>query len=223
MLHERFSPVVTTVRSVSFIAPASVIDERDHATGLSGKDPLTTREIELLEHLASGACNRSLAKHLSISVATVRTHLRNINVKLQARNRMHAVTLAYQAGFIKNPGQAGIADPADVAVPGRSVPVVADSESGDHALTGREILLIQKLSEGLSNEELAAALFMSVSTVRARLRSLYRKLDVENRTQAVALARRLGILTRAPAAQPAGDPTPRAIHHPLFSTAWNRT
>lgn len=182
MLHERLSPIVSTARSVDFVAPASVIGG-DDAAGLPGREPLTIREIELLEHLASGACNDALARHLSISVATVRTHLRNINAKLRARNRMHAVTLAYRLDIIE----------------GSRAPAAAGG-SGECVLTGREALLVRKLSEGLSNGELAEALSTTVSTVRAHLRSVYRKLEVGNRTQAVASARRLGLLSPPPSA-----------------------
>lgn len=56
-----------------------------------------------------------------------------------------------------------------------------------HALTGRERLLLQRLSTGLSNKALAEDLDVSINTVKFHLRNLYEKLAVTSRTQAIAL------------------------------------
>jgi DNA-binding CsgD family transcriptional regulator len=58
-----------------------------------------------------------------------------------------------------------------------------------HDLTRREVEVLHLLSEGLSNQELAARLLLTVNTVRAHLYSIYNKLNVETRTAAVQLAR----------------------------------
>jgi DNA-binding CsgD family transcriptional regulator len=58
-----------------------------------------------------------------------------------------------------------------------------------HDLTPREVEVLHLLSEGLSNQELAARLFLTANTVRAHLYSIYNKLNVETRTAAVQLAR----------------------------------
>lgn len=62
------------------------------------------------------------------------------------------------------------------------------------ALTHREIRLLQLLAEGYSNRALAEKLFVSDSTVRTHLRNINGKLGATNRTQAVALARRHGLI-----------------------------
>ena len=51
------------------------------------------------------------------------------------------------------------------------------------------------IAEGLSNREIAARLFLSLSTVKGHTSNLYGKLQVKARTQAVAKARALGILS----------------------------
>lgn len=63
------------------------------------------------------------------------------------------------------------------------------------ALTRKEFSVLKLLSEGLSNEEMSKRLFVSDSTVRTHLRNINSKLGARNRTQAVAIARRLGLIS----------------------------
>ncbi|MHA4844104.1 helix-turn-helix transcriptional regulator [Flavitalea antarctica] len=58
----------------------------------------------------------------------------------------------------------------------------------------RELEVLQCLARGLSNEEIAGQLFISLNTVKTHLSNLYFKLDVKRRTQAVQKARSLGII-----------------------------
>ncbi len=62
------------------------------------------------------------------------------------------------------------------------------------ALTRKEIRVLQLLAEGYSNGAMAEKLFVSDSTVRTHLRNINMKLDARSRTQAVAIARRLGLM-----------------------------
>lgn len=59
-------------------------------------------------------------------------------------------------------------------------------------LTQRESEVLQLLSAGMSNRDIAQTLFLSVRTVEAHLRNLYGKLDVNSRTEAALLAVRNG-------------------------------
>jgi LuxR family maltose regulon positive regulatory protein len=61
-------------------------------------------------------------------------------------------------------------------------------------LTERELQVLRLLAEGLSNQEIANNLVVAVGTIKTHTASLYRKMDVVNRTQAVARARELGLL-----------------------------
>jgi LuxR family maltose regulon positive regulatory protein len=61
-------------------------------------------------------------------------------------------------------------------------------------LTEREIQILQLIAAGLTNPEVATRLFLSLHTVKTHTRNIYGKLDVHNRTQAVAKAKGLGIL-----------------------------
>jgi LuxR family maltose regulon positive regulatory protein len=62
-------------------------------------------------------------------------------------------------------------------------------------LTRREEAILRYLPTSLSNSEMASELFISTNTVKTHLRSIYRKLDVERRREAVARARDLSLLT----------------------------
>ena len=62
-------------------------------------------------------------------------------------------------------------------------------------LTPKEVRVLLQLAEGHSNRVIAERMFVSESTVKTHLRSINAKLCAENRTHAVAIARRLGILS----------------------------
>jgi LuxR family maltose regulon positive regulatory protein len=62
-------------------------------------------------------------------------------------------------------------------------------------LSEREIEVLQLVAEGMTNPEIAAKLILSLYTIKTHTRNIYGKLGVNNRTQAVAKARALGILS----------------------------
>jgi DNA-binding CsgD family transcriptional regulator len=61
---------------------------------------ITAREREVLALIASGLSNTEIADRLSISPATAKTHVGHLLAKLNARDRVHLVILAYQAGIV---------------------------------------------------------------------------------------------------------------------------
>ena len=61
-------------------------------------------------------------------------------------------------------------------------------------LSEREIEVLKLIADGLTNQEIAGRLFLSLNTVKVHTRNIYGKLGTNNRTQAAARARALGIL-----------------------------
>jgi LuxR family maltose regulon positive regulatory protein len=61
-------------------------------------------------------------------------------------------------------------------------------------LSEREVEVLQLIAGGLTNREIADQLYLSLNTVKVHTRNIYGKLDVHNRTEAVAKARALSLL-----------------------------
>lgn len=63
-------------------------------------DPLTERELEVLELIVDGYSNADIAKELYITIGTVKTHVRNILSKLSAADRTQAAVRALRSGLV---------------------------------------------------------------------------------------------------------------------------
>jgi LuxR family maltose regulon positive regulatory protein len=61
-------------------------------------------------------------------------------------------------------------------------------------LSGRELEILRLIAEGLSNQEIADRLYLSLSTVKGHNRQIFDKLQVQRRTEAIARARAAGLL-----------------------------
>jgi DNA-binding NarL/FixJ family response regulator len=86
-----------TRRLVERFAPRSA------TPGDADLSALTPRELEVLGLVARGLSNAELAAALTLSEATVKTHVARILAKLQLRDRVQAVVLAYETGLV-SPG-----------------------------------------------------------------------------------------------------------------------
>jgi DNA-binding NarL/FixJ family response regulator len=67
--------------------------------------------------------------------------------------------------------------------------------AAEEPLSDREITILEQVAAGKANKVIAAELSLSEDTVKAHLRSIFSKLDVSDRTQAVAVALRRGIIS----------------------------
>ncbi len=61
-------------------------------------------------------------------------------------------------------------------------------------LSPQELRVLRLLAAGLSNQEIASELVVSINTIKTQVRSILRKLDVDNRDEARLVARELGLL-----------------------------
>jgi len=60
----------------------------------------TNREIEVLQLISDGLVNREIGQRLFLSEETVKSHVRHLLAKLQARSRAHAVAVGFRRGLI---------------------------------------------------------------------------------------------------------------------------
>ena len=64
----------------------------------------------------------------------------------------------------------------------------------DLNISKRELEVLQLMAEGLSNQEIAARLFVSLNTIKTHSSRIFEKMDVKRRTQAVEKAKRMNII-----------------------------
>jgi DNA-binding NarL/FixJ family response regulator len=105
---ELFQAVRAVYRGESLIDPGVASRLLDRLAQLSRESHqpvvatiLSERETEVLQQMATGAANKSIAATLSISESTVKTHIANIFQKLEVNQRTEAVTKAMTIGIIK--------------------------------------------------------------------------------------------------------------------------
>jgi DNA-binding NarL/FixJ family response regulator len=65
-----------------------------------GEEPLTPKELAILELIRDGHRNKQIADELAIAETTVNFHIKNLVDKLQANDRTHAVTIALRRGIL---------------------------------------------------------------------------------------------------------------------------
>ena len=105
--------LISALRSVAggdaVVSPAVTRRLLDRFVGTGGAAPrdestleaLTEREREVLVHVAKGLSNTEIAGELFLSEATVKTHVGRILTKLDLRDRVQAVVLAYETGLAR--------------------------------------------------------------------------------------------------------------------------
>jgi LuxR family maltose regulon positive regulatory protein len=84
----------------NFDATVTSVDATTPRQGLFDFEPLTERELELLRLMAEGASNREIAERLVISLGTVKKHLNNIFIKLDANSRTEVIATARKQNLL---------------------------------------------------------------------------------------------------------------------------
>jgi DNA-binding CsgD family transcriptional regulator len=82
----------------------------------------------------------------------------------------------------------------EVYIPQDDAFVLNERELEQLGISSRELEVLQLMAEGLSNQEIAGRLFVSLNTVKTHSSRLFEKMDVKRRTQAVEKAKRLRII-----------------------------
>lgn len=120
---ERLIAAIHTIAAGdALLAPAVTRRVIDRVASAPGTDPaagrrlrvLTPRERDVLELAARGLTNGEIAAALVVEESTVKTHVKRILAKLDLRDRVQAVILAYEAGLV-SPGLTHRSSIADVA------------------------------------------------------------------------------------------------------------
>jgi DNA-binding NarL/FixJ family response regulator len=88
----RFQSVAARRDAVTEVIPLSTPSEAAH-------DP-TARETQVLQLISDGLVNREIGERLFLSEETVKSHVRHLLAKLQARSRAHAVAVGFRRGLI---------------------------------------------------------------------------------------------------------------------------
>ncbi|MEU0268579.1 response regulator transcription factor [Nocardioides sp. NPDC006303] len=70
-------------------------------TAARASEVLTTRELDILLHLAEGMSNEEIAQALVLEVSTVKSHLARMMPKLGVKSRLQAAVWAYQSGLVE--------------------------------------------------------------------------------------------------------------------------
>jgi len=74
------------------------------------------------------------------------------------------------------------------------IPAVNPSTAPDLGLSNREVEVLQLMAEGLSNQEIAARLYVSINTIKTHSSNIFEKMDVRRRTQAIDKAKKMNII-----------------------------
>lgn len=99
---ELFRAVESAARGQATLAPTVATRLMGQLRGQTGapSEPLSQRELEVLELVAHGSTNRETARRLFISEATVKTHLLHAYAKLGVNDRAAAVAAAFSRGYL---------------------------------------------------------------------------------------------------------------------------
>jgi DNA-binding CsgD family transcriptional regulator len=135
---------------------------------------LVAREKEILRLAAAGKTNAEIGATLFLAPGTIKHHLIELFDKLGAPNRAAAVHAALRLGVL---------------------PVVVEPDAPGVSVSPRERDVLVAFAGGATNRSAARTLGLSPHTVKQHASSVYRKLGVRNRAEAVQKAQRLGLIS----------------------------
>jgi two-component system nitrate/nitrite response regulator NarL len=89
------------LRGEVYVPDSLFLPAADAAPGSGASDLLTSRQLQLLPLLADGMPNKRIADALGVTEGTVKQHLKELFRRLNARNRMQAVSEARRLGLLR--------------------------------------------------------------------------------------------------------------------------
>ena len=92
-----FDELVARIRSIARRRATEITPDNNP------ENPLSSREQEVLNLIASGQSNAEIAETLFLSPETIKSHVKTMLVKLQAKDRTQALVIALQQGFVRVP------------------------------------------------------------------------------------------------------------------------
>jgi DNA-binding NarL/FixJ family response regulator len=160
-----------TVQLTSDLSPPLLPEELpvDETIKQTNTVLVTKRQLDVLTELKKGSSNIEIGQVLSIDENTVKEHLTKIYRKLGVTNRTEAVKISRETVIEVNENKRKFK---------------GNLNTDFIFLTNREFAVLELLSTGLSNEEIAQALLIKVHTVKCHLLNIYRKIGADSRTQA---------------------------------------
>jgi two-component system NarL family response regulator len=93
--------ILSAIRAVSVDRPYTSSTIAAKALQRMSKPSLTQRELSVLQQIAEGRSNKDIARRLSITEGTAKTHVKSILEKLDAISRTEAVAVAHKRGLIR--------------------------------------------------------------------------------------------------------------------------
>jgi DNA-binding NarL/FixJ family response regulator len=153
-----------------------------------GNYEISDVELNILELLCEGLSTKEISKKMNLANGTIRNYRSSIYEKLNVRNRIEAIVKAYKIGLLElKPNLEKVKAILDDYPTSRLITL-------HYQLSPREIDLLELATTGKTNTELARELDISGGTVRNYFSSIYEKLDVNNKVEAVKEAIELGII-----------------------------
>jgi LuxR family maltose regulon positive regulatory protein len=169
--------------------------EASQAAGRTA-DVIRVRSLQALAFQAQGNEGRALsALEHALSLAEPEGYVRTFVDEGAPMARLLRRAIAMRFGGTETHGIAP-GYPSRLLAAIRQIPLATTqaAQALVEPLTERELEVLRLIAGGLSNREIALQLVVAVSTVKSHINHLYGKLQVRNRTQAVARAQKLGLL-----------------------------
>jgi ATP/maltotriose-dependent transcriptional regulator MalT len=177
-------------------SPELIVEALDAAVENSRQRELAHRSVELLilralaKKEAEDGAGASADLRRALTIAAPRNYIR---VFLDEGRELGALIDRLDVEQLRGSEAAPLARRLQRAMCSPNVRDGAPIGMGEE-LTKRELSILKRLETGLSNKEIAEAIFVSEGTLKWHLHNVYGKLNVKNRSGAMARARTLGIL-----------------------------